>query len=72
MELSDTLISKHTDVRGTPLFPGINILDFFLTDYANDNVYKDNPRQLTNLKQPYTYIIEQCLLTCANVRRKTL
>lgn len=50
-KFGECLISRRTDNPWAPHSPDLNPLDFFLWGYAKDNVYRNNPRTLQDLKE---------------------
>ena len=50
-EFGTRIISGKTDFPWSPNSPDLNPLDYFLWGYCKDNVYKDSPRTLTELKR---------------------
>lgn len=64
----DRVISGKTEFPWSPNSPDLNPLDYFLWGYCKDNVYKNNPQNLDELKtEVESFIATITRLTCKKV-----
>lgn len=71
----DRLISRRRDPEWSPHSPDLNPPDFYLWGYLKDNVYRDNPQTIPELKQAITRKIraipkEECVRVIDNFARR--
>jgi len=65
--LNDRIASTRTKNPWAPHSPDLNPLDFFLWGYAKDNVFKDCPSSLQELKMLYPLLWMQSPKMCERV-----
>lgn len=71
----DRLISRRCDPEWSPHSPDLNPPDFYLWGYLKDNVYKNNPPTIPDLKRTITAAIraipnEECVRVVENFARR--
>ena len=64
------IISKKSDFSWAPRSPDLNPLDFFLWGYCKENVYKNSPQCINDLKRNVeNFMSEISAATCSKVIR---